>query len=196
MRVLLFSGGLDSAALAYWLRPDRLLFIDYGQIAADGELRAATTISSELQLDLDVRRVDARSCGAGHMAGGRALSSTAPEFWPYRNQFLITIAAMTYASESALSILVGTVRTDRIHPDGRPKFLRRLETALRTQADVRLEAPAISISSKTLIKRAGVPLELLGWAFSCHRANYACGQCRGCTKHLQTLMRIQRARSR
>jgi 7-cyano-7-deazaguanine synthase len=195
MRVLLFSGGLDSTALAYWLKPDRLLFIDYGQVTAEGELRAARKISSELQLGLDTRSVDARSCGAGDMAEGHTLSSEAPEFWPYRNQFLITLAAMAYANESPLSILIGTVRTDRVHPDGHPQFLRKLQIALKTQADVQIEAPAISITSRTLIKRAGVPLDLLGWAFSCHRANYACGQCRGCNKHFQTLAKLQRERS-
>lgn len=186
MRALLFSGGLDSTALAFWLKPDRLLFVDYGQLSAEGELRAATKISSELQLELDTRRVDARSCGSGDMAGGLALNSEAPEFWPYRNQFLITLAAMTYANEPTLSISIGTVRTDRVHPDGHPAFLRKLQATLRTQGDVILEAPAISITSKTLIKRAGVPLDLLGWAFSCHRSNFACGLCRGCAKNLQT----------
>ncbi|MFL6726686.1 MAG: 7-cyano-7-deazaguanine synthase [Sphingomicrobium sp.] len=186
MRALLFSGGLDSTALAFWTKPDRLLFVDYGQVCAEGELRAATKISTELHLVLDTRRVDVRSCGAGDMAGGVALSSEAPEFWPYRNQFLITLAAMTYASEPMLSISIGTVCTDRVHPDGHPEFLRKLQAALRTQADVKLEAPAISITSKTLIKRSGVPIDLLGWAFSCHRSNYACGQCRGCAKHFKT----------
>ena len=185
MRVLLFSGGLDSTALAFLLRPDHLLFVDYGQVSAEGELRAAKKISSELELNLETRQVNARACGAGDMAGGVTLSNEAPEFWPYRNQFLITLAAMTFAKESELSISIGTVRTDRVHPDGRPAFLRKLQAALRSQADVRIEAPAISITSRTLIKRAGVPGDILGWAFSCHRANYACGQCRGCAKHFQ-----------
>lgn len=187
MRVLLFSGGLDSTALAYWLKPDRLLFVDYGQLSAAGEFRAATKISSELQLHLDARRVDARSCGSGDMAGGTTINTDVPEFWPYRNQFLITLAAMTYANEAMLSIAIGTVRTDRVHPDGHPAFLRKLQAALQTQADVSLEAPAMSITSTTLIKRAEVPSDLLGWAFSCHRSDYACGQCRGCTKHFATL---------
>lgn len=192
MKVLLFSGGLDSTALAFWLRPHRLLFVDYGQLSAQGELRAATKISSELGLDLDTRRVDARSCGAGDMAGGISISDQASEFWPYRNQFLITLAAMTYASEPTLSILVGTVRTDRVHPDGHPIFFRKLQAVLRTQADVQIEAPAQSITTKTLIKRAGVPRDILGWAFSCHRTDYACGQCRGCTKHFEIMRSLEK----
>jgi 7-cyano-7-deazaguanine synthase len=38
---LLLSGGMDSVALAYWLRPDVAFTIDYGQLSAEGELRSA-----------------------------------------------------------------------------------------------------------------------------------------------------------
>ncbi|RUW76172.1 7-cyano-7-deazaguanine synthase, partial [Mesorhizobium sp. M1E.F.Ca.ET.063.01.1.1] len=31
MRMLLFSGGLDSSALAWWLRPELCVTINYGQ---------------------------------------------------------------------------------------------------------------------------------------------------------------------
>lgn len=191
MRVLLFSGGLDSTALAYWLRPDRLLFINYGQLQAEGELQAASQIAAELDLPLDIRVVDCRSFGAGDMAGKPSLSSEASEFWPYRNQLLITLAAMAYAAESKLVILIGTVITDRIHPDGTRKFLRSMQSVLSVQGNLMLEAPAGSLSSSTLQRRANVPIETLSWAFSCHRSNLACGQCRGCTKHFEIIRELR-----
>lgn len=187
MKLLLFSGGLDSTALAHWLKPDKLLFINYGQFQAQGELQAATKIASELDLSLDVREIDCRSMGSGQMVGKPSLSIAAPEFWPYRNQLLITLAGMAYAAEVKLEILIGTVRTDRIHPDGTAKFLNSMRRLLRAQGSATLEAPASRLSSATLQQRAKVPIEILSWAFSCHRANLACGQCRGCTKHFETL---------
>ena len=96
MRVLLFSGGIDSTCIAWLERPDRLAFVDYGQIPAKGELRACRSIADALDLPLDVHTADLRSFGGGLMAGGAA-EGAAPEFWPFRNQMLITLAAMYYA---------------------------------------------------------------------------------------------------
>lgn len=187
MKALLFSGGLDSTALAYWLKPDRLLFIDYGQIPAAGEFRAATQIAKDLDLILDFQAADCRACGSGDMAGSPSPGAVVTEFWPYRNQLLITLAAMIYAAEASPTILIGTVKSDRIHPDGRPAFISKMQALLKAQGDVQLEAPAIGMSSNTLQRKAQVPLSILSWTFSCHRGTEACGQCRGCIKHFETV---------
>ena len=39
---LLLSGGMDSIAIAWWKRPDIALTLDYGQQAANAEIKAAT----------------------------------------------------------------------------------------------------------------------------------------------------------
>ena len=187
MKVLLFSGGLDSTALAYWLRPNRLLFIDYGQIPAAGERRAATQIAKELDLILDCRTADCRSFGSGDMAGLPSLGAVATEFWPYRNQLLLTLGAMLYSAEPVLTLLIGTIRSDEIHPDGSLAFISKMQDLLSTQGNSRIEAPAIAMSSSALQQNAGVPISILSWAFSCHRATEACGQCRGCNKYFQTI---------
>lgn len=48
--VLLLSGGLDSAALAAWIRPALTLFVDYGQKPRDAEARAARAVAAHLNL--------------------------------------------------------------------------------------------------------------------------------------------------
>jgi 7-cyano-7-deazaguanine synthase len=183
MRALLFSGGMDSSAIAHWLRPDRLLFIDYGQGSSEGENRAAIQIAKELSLPLDSRTVDVQALGSGDLAGRPSIRAES-EFWPYRNQFLVTIAAMTYAEANSLDILIGTVRTDVIHPDGSAQFIDALSGLLAVQGRVRLVAPAIGLSTAELIRTSAINPNVLSWAFSCHTGNYACGQCRGCTKAL------------
>ncbi|HXS50839.1 MAG TPA: 7-cyano-7-deazaguanine synthase [Sphingomicrobium sp.] len=191
MKVLLFSGGLDSTALAHWQRPDRLLFLDYGHLPAAGERRAAIQIAGDLQLPLDLAVVNCRSCGSGDMAGEPAIGAGPSEFWPFRNQLLITLAAMKYAAEPALQLLIGTVQTDAIHPDGRVEFIEQMQQVLKLQGNSSLDAPAIQMSGQELQQKSKVPLSILSWAFSCHRSEYACGQCRGCNKHFQTLAMLE-----
>lgn len=187
VRVLLFSGGIESTALACWLRPERLLMIDYGQIPAAGERRAAHHVASELGLDLDEIEIDASSLGAGDMVGRAAVAGAgASEAWPFRNQFLITLAAMRYADDDLREILIGTIVTDTVHPDGRPEFIAAMDALIRIEApDVRVRAPAHELDAPELVRRSGVSRNLLGWTFSCHRGTIACGQCRGCTKTME-----------
>jgi 7-cyano-7-deazaguanine synthase len=47
-------------------------------------------------------------------------------------------------------------------------------------------APAIDMTTAELVRRAEVPSSLLAWAHSCHKANVACGACRGCYKYMST----------
>ena len=187
MRVLLFSGGIDSTVLASWLRPERLFFVDYGQVSAPGEERAAISIARDLGLPLDVRRVDLRAFGRGTMTGGAALNPDAPEFWPYRNQMLITMAAMAYADRAPLTIVIGTVLGDDVHPDGSAAFREAMTVVLATQGNTTLEAPGGAATTEQLIAISGSPLSLLGWTFSCHTGEWACGRCRGCIKHEQVM---------
>src|SRR5690349_9850191 len=91
---ILLSGGIDSIALAYWKRPDLAITIDYGQLPARAEIDAATAAARDLELEHDIVRIDCRSIGSGDLAGTLSHAvAPAPEWWPYRNQLLITIAA-------------------------------------------------------------------------------------------------------
>jgi 7-cyano-7-deazaguanine synthase len=190
VKVLLFSGGIDSTALAWAYRPDRLLFIDYGQIPAAGEERACRAVADTLKLPLDVHRLDLMKFGHGIMAGSTAPPDVPPEFWPYRNQILITLAAMLYAHDGLSEIWVGTVASDKAHPDGRASFLRGIDKVVSVQSGVRVIAPALKLSTLKLVRNTKAPLSLLGWTFSCHTGEWACGTCRGCLKHDNVMRRI------
>jgi len=192
MRALLFSGGIDSTALAWGLRPEKLLFVDYGQIAARGELRAASAIAGELGTELDVRHLSMQSVGCGTMAGGEPLNASAPEFWPYRNQALITFAAMAYADRSLDAVIIGTVKgDDSRHADGRPEFIEAMNNLLRVQSGPSVEAPAMNFTTEELLKDMGVPRSVLGWTFSCHTGEWACGTCAGCLKHAEVMTHFE-----
>ncbi len=69
MKAILLSGGMDSIALAYWLRPAFAFTMDYGQAAAAAEIDASVQIAHDLGIDHEVIRVDCSSLGSGDMAG-------------------------------------------------------------------------------------------------------------------------------
>lgn len=188
MRLLLFSGGLDSSALASSIRPDLCLTIDYGQRPAAGEIRASSAIASALGLRHEVLRADLASLGSGDMAG-QATSElgSGPEWWPYRNQMLITLAAMKFVSHGLTEIILGAVKTDT-HADGMSPFLEAINLTLSVQeGGVRVSAPARDADPLELLKTSRFPHSLLDLTFSCHSGPYACGQCRGCEKRRMTV---------
>jgi 7-cyano-7-deazaguanine synthase len=190
MKALLFSGGLDSSAIAWWMKPDLCVTIDYGQSSAAGELAASTALCEIIGLRHRAIRVDLSALGTGSMAGkDAAAGASAAEFWPYRNQMLVTIAAMKLMPEGVRELMLGSVSTDR-HADGKAPFLRSLDKAMSVQEGaVRVTAPARRMSTVTLLKTSAFPYNLIGLTFSCHVHEFACGQCSGCTKHRECVQR-------
>jgi 7-cyano-7-deazaguanine synthase len=189
---LLLSGGMDSIAIAFWRRPDLAITIDYGQIPAAAELRAANAVCADLEIVHQIIKTDLRSLGSGDMAGTAALEvASVSEWWPFRNQMLVTLAAMKGVTLGVNHLLIGTLRTDNAHRDGTAQFIQSMSSVLEYQEGaVTLDAPAINMSSAELIRSSGIPLEVLAWAHSCHMAEEACGQCRGCRKHYETMTEL------
>jgi 7-cyano-7-deazaguanine synthase len=181
----MLSGGMDSAAIAYVERPDGCLTIDYGQSAAAGEIRASRAIAESLDIPHEVIHIDCRAFGSGDMAGRPAASAApVPEWWPFRNQMLLTTAAMYLVASGPAELLIGTVTTDAEHADGRAAFVAAMDALLASQeGGIRVRAPAIQFTTVGYVIRHAVPRDLLGWAHSCHVGEWACGECRGCTKY-------------
>ncbi|WP_042788232.1 7-cyano-7-deazaguanine synthase [Mycobacteroides abscessus] len=191
-RVLLLSGGIDSAALAAWVRPDHCLHVDYGQRPAAAEARAARQIAADLALPFAAVSVPAAAIGAGLMAedaGSPPLPNVSPEWWPYRNQLLITIAAAWGVRRGYEGVLIGTVASDGTrHADGGAEFRMTMDALLALQeGGVRLQAPAAHLRAPELIAESGISDAVLGWTHSCHRANLPCANCPGCLKHIEAL---------
>lgn len=192
---LLLSGGMDSVAIAWWLRPDVAFTLDYGQRPAAGEIRAAAAVAAELHIPHEVLTCDVSALGSGDLAG-RAADPQAPvrEWWPFRNQLLVTVAGMRAISLGVSRLLIGALRTDGRHADGTQAFVQALDALLALQeGGLRLEAPAIGFDGAELVKRSGVPMDILAWAHSCHVSDFACGECRGCRKHYETFIALGQA---
>jgi 7-cyano-7-deazaguanine synthase len=186
---VLLSGGMDSLALAAWQKPAVAFTVDYGQACAAAEIRASRSIARELALDHHVIRVDCSALGSGDLAGRPPNPlAPSPEWWPFRNQLLVTLAAMKAVTMGVSELMVGSVRGDGFHADGTKNFYANLDRVVRLQeGNLTVLTPAIELSSPELVRRSGIAREILAWAHSCHVANYACGQCRGCNKHREVL---------
>jgi 7-cyano-7-deazaguanine synthase len=189
---LLLSGGMDSTALAAWRRPDIAITIDYGQRPAKGEKRAASAVAAALDIEHHIITADLSALGSGDLAGSTALPiASVPEWWPFRNQMLITLAAMKGVALGVGELMLGALKTDGLHADGRPEFVTALDGLLRAQeGGLCLTAPAIDLTAAQLVRVSGATPELLGWSHSCHVSDYACGVCRGCQKHYETLQEL------
>lgn len=180
---------MDSLSVAWWKRPDVAFTIDYGQQAAQAEKLAAAQVCRELSIEHQLIDVDCCSLGSGDMAGAAPNpAANTTEWWPYRNQLLITLACMRAVSCGVGLLYIGTVWADGSrHRDGLLGFVQRMDELVAFQeGGLRVEAPAIGLTTQQLVRQAGVPPGLLAWAHSCHRGNVACGDCGGCSKHFST----------
>ena len=195
MKALLLSGNMDSTAIAYWLRPDIAITVDYGQVPAEAEIRASVSVCEALHIRHYVIRANLQELGSGDLAGATPSSlNAATEWWPFRNQMLVTLAAMKCVTLGVKELLVGTLLTDCFHQDGTRDFIAKLNDLTSFQEGALIvSAPAIDLNPTELLRESKVPNEILCWAHSCHRANFACGTCRGCEKHYKTFAEFNRA---
>src|SRR5260370_5801957 len=109
---------MDSIALAWELRPHLCITIDYGQRAAEGELRASAAVCDELKLKHRILKIDCSPLGSGDMSGTPPLDlAPVSEWWPFRNQLLITFAATVALQEKISEVVIGTVANDHSHAD-------------------------------------------------------------------------------
>jgi 7-cyano-7-deazaguanine synthase len=190
--VLLFSGGLDSTALAAIYRPQLLLFVDYGQRPADLERRASRRVAELLDLGLADVSLGISAFGSGLLreeGGSQPSAAPSPEWWPYRNQFLATAGAAVALQYDLTTVLLGSVAPDgERHLDGTAEFYTRLDALTHYQeGGVSVIAPGIHRSTEDLLRASGLDEQILGWTASCHRSNLPCGQCPGCWKRAQVL---------
>jgi 7-cyano-7-deazaguanine synthase len=196
MRLLLLSGGIESTCLAYSLRPEICVTINYGQLVASREIRASKYVCKSLGLVHRVAKIDLSRYGSGLLVGKpKDTRGAQPEWWPFRNQLLLTVGAMIGFKYGAKELLIGCVKSDRRHADGSKKFIAQINKLIFSQeGSLRVRAPAIYYSTEHLVEISKVPLGILALTFSCHRSIYPCGQCGGCRKNEAAISYAMRRR--
>lgn len=191
-RAILLSGGLDSIALMYLEKPSIAITIDYGQKCSKAELNASVKVCKILNIKHIKINIDCSKIGSGDLFNNRPLNiGKSEEWWPFRNQLIITIAAIKAITLGVQELLIGTVKSDDQYRDGTSEFFSRVNDLISYQeGGIKISAPAINLSSIDLIKKSKIPNDILYWAHSCNKNNVPCGLCDSCLKYIQTMEQI------
>lgn len=191
-KAILLSGGMDSISLAYWKKPSIAITIDYGQSPAETEIRSSRIVADTLGIEHHVIKVDCRELGSGDLINKKPLAiSPSTEWWPYRNQLLVTLALMRCIKLDVDEIMVASVKSDGFHKDGTNPFYEYVNNLSEYQeGNIKISAPCIQYTTSELIQLSGVPKSLLMWSHSCHKSNIACYNCRGCYKYAEVIQQL------
>lgn len=192
-RALLLSGGIDSICLAYGLKPEIAYTIDYGQLPANREIYVSKIICDIVGIKHEIIRVDCSSLGTGSLINKESLKiSPSDEWWPFRNQLLITLALMRCIKDNVHELFLASVKSDNFHCDGSSDFYNLINNLVSYQeGNINVICESLEFYSHELAIKYNVPLEILSLAHSCHKSNIACGKCSGCLKQLKVRYELQ-----
>ena len=193
-RALLISGGIESTCLAWLLKPELAFTVDYGQVPAPTEISSSKDICAFLNIEHIVLKAPIEFMRVGLMSrNSNTQDAKHPEFWPYRNQFILTCVMMAAYGRDVAEIMIGSVSGDSKFADGTGDFIVLMNRLSALQGEKpTISAPAIKMTSEQLLSAANPPAQLLGLTFSCHRANIPCGDCPGCNKNREVLAALYR----
>jgi len=169
---ILLSGGIDSSAcVSFYLESGfdvDALFIDYGQLSARQERKAASQIASHYSIPHSIVSLKSpRSKGPGLILG--------------RNAFLLFTALLEVPLEPQL-ICIG-IHAGTSYPDCHSAFLKKIQTIfdLYSSGIIQIGAPFLWLGKKDIwlyCKSHNVPIAL---TYSCERgARQPCGKCASC----------------
>ena len=189
---LLLSGGIDSSAVAFWKHPAVCFTVNYGQRPAQAEITAARHVAEQIGSRHEILTIDCSSLVSGDLSTKPVLRvASTPEWWPFRNQLLITFCAVRALELDIRELMLGSVRSDAIHGDGKQEFFGAMRSALRCQEGALiLSTPAISMDSHELVSASRIPFDSLLLTHSCHTGDLACGSCRGCRRRFVTFQEL------
>jgi 7-cyano-7-deazaguanine synthase len=200
--VCLFSGGLDSTTVLYYVIREGFtplaLTVDYGQIHGR-EVAAAKKIAKQLNIEHKIVKFDLPWGGSALLDSSipmpenrsvKEMPSQIPvTYVPARNTILLSLATSFAETSGASHIFIGANALDYSgYPDCRPEYLEafRKVVQLGTKAGVEgksisVAAPLLKLTKADIVKLGsglGVPFEL---TWSCYQGGeYPCQKCDAC----------------
>lgn len=171
---LLLSGGIESTIIAYEYKPDIAVTINYGQPSASSEIKASKYICSKLGIEHIILEIDIL----------KYLKTQFDEWIPYRNQYLLTTAAIRLNEYQISELFIGTIHSDNIHPDGTLEFIDKINQLFSIEkCKINITAPYINLTIDELLKTTSIPLNLLAIVHSCTTSDLPCNRCNSCKKY-------------
>ncbi len=185
--VTLVSGGLDSSVMATLAHEAGLtqfpLFVDYGQLGRDRELRSCQ--ANLRRLGLPEAAIASLPGYAALLPSGlsdRTLDIVRDAFLPCRNALFLIVAGAYAHRVGASAVNIGLLdEASSIFPDQTRSFLRDMEALLcrALGKELRVIAPLMSFSKAdvaAIAREKGV-----AGTYSCHAGGpEPCGQCISC----------------
>lgn len=195
MKLLMFSGGLDSTVLFYDLISQNVqfkcCFIAYGQKNAVQELKVVRKLCNSNMISLIVLDMHNLFLGSKSalLAANDIPHTVQNDEVRNRNATLACTAASNIDGE--YTILFGAHKTSAGYADATPLFYTRLSKLLylSTGNKVDCEAPYIKLTKKQIVKRAvklALPQEALQETVSCYEGR-SCGVCPACRERKKAL---------
>lgn len=214
--VVLLSAGLDSTVNLYLARKDYTLLktvtFNYGQKAADQEIRQSKKISAKLSIPhevIDVSWLGMISTSSlnrqdQHIPVGKEVSiddhavslKTAQSVWvPNRNGVFLNIAAAIAETLQAQVIIPGFNKEEAAtFPDNSEAYMKAATEAFKfsTQNQVEVKCLTVQMNKTEIVKKAleeKVPLDLL---WPCYfNGDQWCGQCESCLRTKRAMIQNQ-----
>jgi 7-cyano-7-deazaguanine synthase len=207
--VVLLSGGLDSAANLAFCRlqdePVLALTVNYGQRAAQAELRAARALAQHFKVvhqklelpwmgelggsSLTDRAQDVPRMAPSDLDTLSIARQTAKSVWvPNRNGVLINAAAAFAERVGAAQVVVGFNAEEAVtFPDNSADFLKRAtdSLALSTANQVRVRCYSTDWDKRRIVAelRRQVPAFPFDLLWSCYNdGSRPCGECESCQR--------------
>jgi 7-cyano-7-deazaguanine synthase len=207
--VLITSGGMDSATLAWKYKKDGydliLVGFNYGQRhkkELDSLKKLGTVLKAEVRI-IDLTNLQSQLHGSsltssdvevpdGHYAKETMKATVVPN----RNAIMLSIATGIAVADKADVVATGVHSGDHfIYPDCRPDFFEPFKLAMQKANEgfatnnFRLEAPFINISKADIAKLGddlGVDYAL---TWSCYKGGHNhCGRCGTCVERIEAFI--------
>jgi len=198
--VILLSGGLDSGSLLFWAIKQNYnllpLYVNYGQVPFPGEYMAVQNLLKSANLPiimpLDVNQIS--TIGTGTLSNGLK-DPIGNQYFPSRNLFLLTLAAMYAYTNKVSRILIGLIGdASGILPDCSKEFIDKAEVLLQVEyPHIKIETPFLNRSKISIVQEA-IEYGLVPEAtFCCNRLpNHHCWRCPSCIDRLRVLEALKR----
>lgn len=189
--ILLASGGLDSTLSGVLALEQGCeinpLFIDYGQLARDNELKAC--LNNFAKYNLPKPFVVNVSDFANLYPSGlthKNLDIYYDAFLPGRNMLFLLLAATYACYIRANSIVIGLLNEDlSIFPDQTKFFIHKAEELIKlmTSQSIHVLTPLIDFTKHDVIELSRI--KGIYEAYSCHfGSEQPCGKCISCQEYL------------
>ena len=189
--IILFGGGLDSAAMVEMLAligsKPLLLYFDYGQKAMQGETRAMEYFSRKHKLPTQRVEVPKGIFPDSPLTNQAIATKHAQNYLPGRNMVFAALAFPIAVRIGASRIYLGASPADAssVFLDAKRAFATAFNTMLSLgyRDEVRLTMPLIEQNRESYLKKAMITEpDLFRVSFSCYESNTVteCGLCTHC----------------